>query len=420
MSLFSSLASRKGPRLTALAVLSLLLILVLLEVALQIAGFPVLPRYIYVEYHPERGWQNIPYAEGYAVTSEYTVHLEYNARGIRGRAVEFHKPPGTYRVLLVGGSFVEGTAVSQEDRVVEILEARLNRAGLYPQVEVIGFGTRGYATDQELLWLKSAGLAYEPDLVVLMFFYDDVWFNSRPASYSDRGKPAYLLSGDTLLLTNVPVPLPPDGDVAYASVSAGELRLVRLREWLTVKSNLYRLVTRAVKNTTFVHDLFVKAGLAMPRATVRTTVKIPTHDAVNVYREPTPAEFEHAWEVTRALLRRMKDDVEDVGAAFVIFLIPLRANIYLEEWRSMTSPLVGRWDGDAVAKRFGFICEKEYLACIEPTREFRAAAETMAAQGERVYYEIDGQWNANGNRLAARILVDYVQREPFGANQLAP
>ena len=83
--------------------------------------------------------------------------------------------------------------------------------GLFPHSEVINMGCSGYGVDQEYLWLKREGLKFKPDyVVVLVDFHSDI-FDTANSVASDYQKPLFLINGDLLMLTNVPVPLPTPG-----------------------------------------------------------------------------------------------------------------------------------------------------------------------------------------------------------------
>ena len=112
-----------GP-LAAMA-LSTVVMLGLLEVTLHVASYPRTNtghQRLFVEFDPDRGWRNVPDAEGDFSTDEYDVHLHYNSRGIRGQERAYEKPTGTFRVVLLGDSFIEGYSVRREQRVSEVLE----------------------------------------------------------------------------------------------------------------------------------------------------------------------------------------------------------------------------------------------------------------------------------------------------------
>src|SRR5262245_9118655 len=80
--------------------------LLLLEVVRHVIGYPRTKtgHSSFVEYDAARGWRNRPNAKGQFSTDEYDVFLEYNSHGIRGPERPFDKPPGTYRIVMLGDS----------------------------------------------------------------------------------------------------------------------------------------------------------------------------------------------------------------------------------------------------------------------------------------------------------------------------
>ena len=101
-------------------------------------------------------------------------HLyESNEYGLRDDDFVSPKPPGSQRVLVLGDSFTFGLGVEDRRRVFpELLEADLNaQAG--GGVDVLNGGNPGSLPHH---WLKLWDLvaeAYDPDLVLLVFFLRD-------------------------------------------------------------------------------------------------------------------------------------------------------------------------------------------------------------------------------------------------------
>src|SRR5215203_3299345 len=154
----------------ALLLIAVLVPLLALEVLFRVAG-PVLPgNYetgVRLIRHPLYGFYHPPNQEFWIRSDEFITHFRSNAAGERGRSIATEKAPGTFRILVLGDSFVEATQVSEQDRFVNRLETLFNTGGDSTRYEVIDGSCGGWGTGQELLYLREQGLAYQPDLVLL-------------------------------------------------------------------------------------------------------------------------------------------------------------------------------------------------------------------------------------------------------------
>jgi hypothetical protein len=109
------------------------------------------------------GWRpgrNVIASEDYAF-----LHLTNDQGFVSLGTARFHyaipKPPGVYRIVMLGGSTVYGRGVRAPQQSLPAHLAR--RLG---NVEVINAGVMGYASGQELLYLSTELLDYRPDLVI--------------------------------------------------------------------------------------------------------------------------------------------------------------------------------------------------------------------------------------------------------------
>ena len=109
------------------------------------------------------GWRpgrNIIASEDYAF-----LHLTNEQGFVSLGAARFHyaipKPRGVYRIAMLGGSTVYGRGVRAPQQSLPAHFARR-----FPGVEVINAGVMGYASGQEMLYLTSELLDYQPDLVI--------------------------------------------------------------------------------------------------------------------------------------------------------------------------------------------------------------------------------------------------------------
>ena len=103
------------------------------------------------------------------------VPVSINSEGLRDREFSLEKPPGVYRVMMLGDSTTFGWGVRQEDTAAKFLERKLNEhlPQGYIRAEVMNTGVGNYGTVQEVTYYETIGYKYHPDLVVLVFFIND-------------------------------------------------------------------------------------------------------------------------------------------------------------------------------------------------------------------------------------------------------
>ena len=164
------------------------------------------PQGLFCEPHALFGWSGRPRCIGVwplAGPDMEVMEVRMNGQGFWDGPHALEKPPGIRRVLFLGDSFTIGFGVQARSRFADRVQA-----GLGQGYESMNMGMWGFSTGQEVLVLTELGLAYDPDVVVLALFLDDLYC-SRLFSVNDGlyQKPKYALSdGNMLELQNVPVP----------------------------------------------------------------------------------------------------------------------------------------------------------------------------------------------------------------------
>ena len=97
---------------------------------------------------------------------------ETNSAGFRGRERTREKPPGTFRIAVIGDSFAMGWNVNEADTYAAQLEASLRARGV--DVEVLNFGLAGLDAVVAVERFHALALRYDPDLVIYGFTLNDV------------------------------------------------------------------------------------------------------------------------------------------------------------------------------------------------------------------------------------------------------
>jgi SGNH hydrolase-like domain, acetyltransferase AlgX len=347
---------------------------------------PLTTRGSIIRFDPRLGWAKPPLAQGWLHRPEYHVHLDVNAHGLRGPDRDYGKPPGTRRILLLGDSFTEGFAVREEATVRAALESLLRASGCGTW-EVINGGTMGYGTDQEYLFFQEEGRRYQPDIVLLMFFYNDLNGN-----LTTRGKPYFTVEDGRLVLQGSPVSAPPAGEWTRRP----EPRQTKVRP--CHGSMALRLLSeRTAQGNPRLHRFLARTGLV---------------DAARAQELPADfwpfgpghrEEVAEMWRRTEGILAALRGDVEAAGARFAIFYIPDETEIDdgVAELSRQRYGMGPRWwrSGRVFDRLHGISVERD-MTLLDPRQAFLDARR----RGAQAYFPEDGHWNEDGHRMAAEVL----------------
>ena len=100
--------------------------------------------------------------------------VRINNLGFRDRQdYDLAKPPGTFRILVLGDSVTFGHGSHFETTYPYLLEQRLKEWRPATNWQVWNLGVPGYNTRQELRYLQEVGATFRPDLVIVGFYPND-------------------------------------------------------------------------------------------------------------------------------------------------------------------------------------------------------------------------------------------------------
>ena len=116
--------------------------------------------------------------------------ININSRGFRGKEFSAEKAPGTYRIIIVGGSGAMGYGSSSDDTAFsQVLENMLNDASKNMKFEVINAGLASAISAQELVLLVTELIDLKPDMVIVFDGFNDIVgsvINDRRPNYPWR------------------------------------------------------------------------------------------------------------------------------------------------------------------------------------------------------------------------------------------
>ncbi|HXF47565.1 MAG TPA: SGNH/GDSL hydrolase family protein [Burkholderiaceae bacterium] len=230
-----------------------------------------------------------------------------NSAGFRGREIAQKKQLGATRVLVLGDSYVWGFGV-QDD---EVFTSRME--SFCPGIEAVNFGVSGYSTDQELLLYRDKGAAYGPDVVVLVLAGNDYEDNARSKVYVYYHKPAFILDGDRLVLTNDPVP--------QSNVLLRTLAQIAQRSYVLTQMN------RTI-------EAMARGASAAPKAA-------PTPgQATEALAATRPFPRTAGQAITVRLVRELATAVRSTGSQFVVVFTDGQGEVARELTRAVADPAI--------------------------------------------------------------------------------
>lgn len=213
-----------------------------------------------------------------------------NSQGFRNREeYNYQKPAETIRVLSLGDSHTQGYEVRQDHTYSAVLERYLRKhAG---SAQVLNTGVSGFSTAEALVLLENEGLRYQPDVVVLGFFGNDLEDNIKAGLFG-LDEDGELVPGRYRHIPGVRIQ-----NIIYSIPGV---------QWLSENSYFYSVLFNATWE-------FFKLRLARRAEERVTEYAVPQQNVYTRYETGLAA----------ALLRRLHKVCADNGIVLVVVDIPL-------------------------------------------------------------------------------------------------
>jgi len=378
----------------AICVMSIITALVILEGGLRIYyyagnnGFlnlhPMRSTLTYYE-NDSFGHALSPNQSGWFVpeSHEYQTWVETNSQGWPDREHTREKPKETYRILIVGDSFVENLQVPFNDRFFIQLEDKLKTSSeiTLPEgkstVEVIAMGRGNTGTAQQYLFLRDYGLSYKPDLVLHMFLTANDVKNNSPILQNDPYLPYFNLKDSNLTL------------VPQSKRSTRPLSQIKD---IVKKSRIVELILRARQHY----------------REQNSSSDYPTE--FHIYDTTLTKEYESAWDTTQELIKETRKLSEENSAQYKLVVLANNEQVHSEVWNGLleTYPAMksAHLDKDNPDKLLHVFCVEQDVDCSFMLPTFR---EFLSRNQEAITHNhYEGHWNETGTNLAAEFLYERV------------
>ena len=244
----------------ALPLMSLALFVLVFElgVLLLIGEQPKFPRHVVgAEFGVRVNQPNATYRHK---SADGTWWFTINSKGLRAdREYDYDKPPGVRRIVSLGDSFTAGYEVQGDEVFSSVLERELQEAGL--RVEVLNAGVSGYSNAEALVYLERELLRYDPDIIMLSFFANDLVDNVRSGLFAVSG-------GELVQVADEYVPAGALGNFLNTNPIFNWLSGY-LNSFVYIKEQLTHLVKRQIVSKNL--ETVAEATEALPSDTEATT-----------------------------------------------------------------------------------------------------------------------------------------------------
>jgi len=394
---------------TSLVFGSLFIAIVLSEIALRIAKIEYIPplpadseSLAYSVKDPDRGWSPRPNAKTVWAGEGEVSEVKINSFGMRDRERTLEKPTNSYRIALLGDSFIEALQVPLEKTALSIMETQLKTCPILKgkNIEVLNFGVQGYGTAQELMTWRHHAQQFSPDLVILGFYPGNDIRNNHRALEHDHLRPYFIQKEGKLV-----------EDLSFRTINPNSIE----RDQYTF-SKLDQLPYPLMTNSRIL-QLIRQAEIESKR---RQLQKDYQETDINFYKEPPDQNWQQAWKITEQLITLLRDEVKAKGKDFMLIMIsdsfqvlpdPKKRQEFMQKHQIQ--------DLFYPNKRIEALGKREEFPVLQLAKPLQKEAERtgICLHGFENAEVCGGHWNVQGNRIAGELMASQVCQQLMGQTQ---
>jgi hypothetical protein len=327
--------------------------------------------------HPVYGHGLRPGASGYSISpGEFRVAYRINSLGMRDHEYPAEKPPGTFRLLMLGDSMTEGFSVELKDSFVKRLERRLNasppRAGL--RYEAANLGVASFSPLLQYLFLKETLPRLPGDFLVLSL------------DPTDFGNDHFYQKGTTLGPEGVPLRVSHSG-LLPNFLSYGRHYLETLPEgWLRESYIVRFFVWHFIRRT---HEGWVRARIGNIEYDYIGWTR-PGRKKGDAWDRQLGRSFSY--------IKRIHRLAQKAGMGFALITYPHGFMVHPQAWcagRQKSFLECGKVYGNSLYQSLMAKCREEELTCWDFTPLFKRP------DAQKLFFNVDVHMTSAGNALMA-------------------
>jgi hypothetical protein len=345
------------------------------------------------------GYSLTPNVSGW-YRKEGRTFVQINSDGFRDVEHSVEKPPGVYRIAVVGDSYVEALQVEQDEVFSTFVRQTL--AGCVPfgdrRPEILNFGVSGYGTAQELLMLREKVWKYEPDMVLLlMTTNNDITDNLR--EFKRTSIPYFTIKAGGLALD--------DSFRSERSFAVKYSALGRMGNWFKQHLRIVQGIGEASIKIKYRYRQWREKKLETAAAQDETVQPVSDLGIDNqIYIPPTDDNWRTAWNVTEAILLQMNVEASMHDSRLVIVTGSNGVQVLPSiEMRKRFTAMIGAEDLYYPDRRIAEFCRANSITAITlaPQLADHAARNAVFLHGfeNNLGY---GHWNKTGHRVVGELL----------------
>jgi len=309
-----------------------------------------------------------------AIRANYDVSFRSNSLGFKDTDHEFDKPDGTYRLLLLGDSYVEGAGVAEREQMGRVMERMAGERGV--ALEVISMGMSGWGQAHHLATYETLGRKFSPDMVITFFCSNDFEDNLKDEN-TGYSRPIYEIRQGKLV-SNL--------DQAQREESVTQ-KLKRLFLYRFESYFILRYIQSLIYQRFFVPERQRKS------AHMAASGSVEPGDLANGDIPVAPNQRK----LFKLLVKKMKREVVDMDKAELLNVI--------------VSSDVTKAKSPRFLKILDWV-EKVYLSQgIDTINLERVFTEKYTRTGQAPCWKTDSHWNARGHLWVARELIKHILGE---------
>lgn len=328
--------------------------------------------------------------------NDHPITGKINSYGWRDKEWSLGKPQNTYRIAVLGDSYVEAFQVESYSTFLTLTEQLLNKDHNL-RVELMNFGRSGFTQTEELIVLKNEVLQFSPDMVVVFFTPKNDILDVSKETAVDLNRPFYHISGsgELMLDTN----FTEKREFKIKSFINRFKQHSALISFFTQRYNIYKRHKRQ------------KRARAKNIPKTKNTITLPKEiDRYLSLCTATPdAAYLRSYQLNKILIKAMSDYSKEKGIRFMLVTIDIPS--YIPEIEKRYKYIDLTFDANFFEddlRSYAGLLKIEYIGLQRIFRQF------YENTGVPLHW---GHWNYEGHKVVANALADKLESIIYSKEQ---